>query len=103
MSTSALLPSSDTAWLCIGFAGQALFAMRFVVQWVASERKRQSVIPAAFWYFSLAGGLVLLSYALWRADPIFIVGQVSGLVIYGRNLYFVSSAAPTSAAVQTAG
>lgn len=67
-----------------------LFFMRFFVQWIASERARRSVIPRAFWYFSLAGGLVLLAYAIRRADPVFIIGQASGLVIYGRNLYFVA-------------
>jgi lipid-A-disaccharide synthase-like uncharacterized protein len=84
--------SSETIWLCIGLIGQSLFFMRFFVQWLASERKRESVIPPAFWYFSLAGGLVLLAYAVWRADPIFILGQASGIGIYSRNLYFVSGA-----------
>jgi lipid-A-disaccharide synthase-like uncharacterized protein len=85
--------TSETIWLCIGLVGQGLFSMRFFVQWLASERQRQSVIPTAFWYFSLAGGLVLLAYAVWRADPVFVIGQASGLAIYSRNLYFVSSAA----------
>jgi lipid-A-disaccharide synthase-like uncharacterized protein len=76
-------------WLLVGFIGQGLFTMRFVVQWLASERQRKSVIPLAFWYFSLAGGLTLLAYALWRGDPVFIVGQATGLVIYARNLYFI--------------
>lgn len=83
-------PGSDTLWLGIGFAGQTLFFMRFFVQWIASERERRSVIPHAFWYFSLAGGLVLLAYAIRRADPVFIIGQASGILIYGRNLYFVA-------------
>lgn len=94
--------SSETVWLCIGFIGQALFSARFFVQWLASERQRQSVVPTAFWYFSLAGGVVLLSYALWRADPIFIIGQATGLLIYGRNLYFVSNAARPDSGVQDA-
>lgn len=80
---------SETFWLAVGFLGQALFSMRFVVQWVQSERLRRSVIPTAFWYFSIAGGLTLLSYAIYRRDPVFIVGQTSGLFIYLRNLYFV--------------
>ncbi|MCC7250484.1 MAG: lipid-A-disaccharide synthase N-terminal domain-containing protein [Hyphomicrobium sp.] len=67
-----------------------LFSMRFFIQWIASEKQRRSVIPRAFWYFSLAGGLVLLAYAIRRADPVFIIGQASGILIYGRNLYFVS-------------
>jgi lipid-A-disaccharide synthase-like uncharacterized protein len=95
--------SSETVWLCIGLLGQALFSARFLVQWLASERQRQSVVPTAFWYFSLAGGVVLLSYALWRADPIFVIGQATGLVIYCRNLYFVSHAARPATAVPAAG
>ena len=76
-------------WLIIGFLGQALFSMRFLVQWWASERQRRSVIPLAFWFFSVAGGITLLSYAIYRQDPVFIVGQAGGLVIYLRNLYFI--------------
>ena len=76
-------------WLVVGFAGQALFSMRFLVQWWASERQKRSVIPVAFWFFSLAGGVTLLSYAIYRQDPVFIVGQAGGLFIYSRNLYFV--------------
>ena len=94
--------SSETFWLCIGLIGQALFSARFLVQWLASERQRQSVMPTAFWYFSLAGGVVLLSYALYRADPIFIIGQATGLLIYGRNLYFVSNAARVDAPAASA-
>jgi len=87
------IPGSDTLWLGIGFAGQGLFFMRFFVQWIASERERRSVIPHAFWYFSLAGGLVLLAYAIRRQDPIFIIGQATGILIYGRNLHFVAGRA----------
>jgi lipid-A-disaccharide synthase-like uncharacterized protein len=76
-------------WIVIGFAGQALFSMRFLYQWIASERLRRSVIPEAFWYFSMAGGVTLLAYAIYREDPVFIVGQAAGLVIYARNLYFI--------------
>jgi lipid-A-disaccharide synthase-like uncharacterized protein len=76
-------------WLVIGFTGQALFSMRFLVQWWASERQKRSVIPVAFWFFSLAGGVTLLSYAIYRQDPVFIVGQAGGLFIYSRNLYFI--------------
>jgi lipid-A-disaccharide synthase-like uncharacterized protein len=78
-----------TIWLAVGFLGQAMFSMRFLIQWIQSERRRQSVIPIAFWYFSVAGGSLLLAYALWRLDPVFIVGQAGGLLIYGRNLYFI--------------
>jgi lipid-A-disaccharide synthase-like uncharacterized protein len=81
--------SSTTLWLAIGFLGQALFSARFFVQWIASERARRSVVPNAFWFFSLAGGLVLLSYAIHRRDPVFILGQASGLLIYSRNLHLL--------------
>jgi lipid-A-disaccharide synthase-like uncharacterized protein len=79
----------DQVWLGIGFLGQALFSARFLAQWVASERQRRSVVPRAFWYFSVGGGLTLLAYAVHRWDPVFIVGQAAGLVIYARNLYFI--------------
>lgn len=77
-------------WLVVGFVGQALFSVRFILQWVKSEREGRSVIPVAFWYFSLAGGLVLVAYAIYRADPVFILGQAAGIVIYLRNLYLIS-------------
>ncbi len=78
-----------TFWLAIGFMGQALFSARFLVQWISSEKQKKSVIPIAFWYFSLGGGVTLLSYAIFRLDPVFIVGQAGGLLVYSRNLYFV--------------
>ena len=77
-------------WLIVGFLGQVLFSMRFILQWVHSERARRSVIPLAFWYFSLAGSIVLLTYAIHRQDPVFILGQAGGIVIYLRNLYLIS-------------
>jgi len=76
-------------WLALGFAGQALFSARFLVQWVYSERHKQSLIPVAFWYFSLAGGATLFTYALHIGDPVFILGQSVGVLIYSRNLYFI--------------
>ena len=76
----------NPVWLTIGFLGQALFFGRFFVQWLASEKRKQSVIPRAFWFFSLAGGLVLLFYAIHRRDPVFILGQSVGLFVYLRNL-----------------
>ena len=79
-------------WLGVGFAGQALFGARFLIQWIRSEMLRRSVIPIAFWYCSLAGGVVLLAYAVWRGDPVFIVGQGMGLVVYSRNLYLIYKA-----------
>lgn len=81
----------EHVWLAIGFLGQALFAGRFIVQWVVSEKRRESTIPLAFWYFSVAGGVVLLAYALYRGDPVFILGQFTGLFIYARNLYLIHS------------
>lgn len=76
-------------WLTVGFLGQACFSARFLVQWIASERRRQSVVPIYFWYFSVAGGMILLAYAIHRQDPVFILGQAAGLVIYARNLYLI--------------
>jgi lipid-A-disaccharide synthase-like uncharacterized protein len=77
-------------WLIVGFVGQALFSMRFLLQWVQSERAKKSVIPVAFWYFSLGGSVVLLAYAVYRQDPVFILGQAAGIAIYFRNLYLIS-------------
>ncbi len=76
-------------WVILGLIAQGLFTMRFVVQWIASERAGRSVIPLAFWWFSIAGGLLLLFYALYRKDPVFILGQAFGVFVYLRNLYFV--------------
>ena len=81
--------TETSLWIGIGFAGQLLFTSRFLVQWIASERRRESVVPVAFWWFSLAGGATLLSYALWRHDPVFILGQAMGLVVYARNLALI--------------
>ena len=75
--------------ILIGYIAQMLFAMRFVVQWIASERAGRSVVPTAFWIFSIGGGLMLLGYALYRKDPVFIIGQGAGLFVYGRNLYLI--------------
>jgi lipid-A-disaccharide synthase-like uncharacterized protein len=78
-------------WIIIGFTGQALFSARFIVQWLASERVKRSIIPTAFWYFSLAGGVTLLAYAIHKQDPVFIAGQGLGLIVYLRNLYLIRS------------
>jgi len=80
----------DMIWLVVGFMGQALFSARFLVQWVSSERRKRSVVPLAFWYFSVAGGATLLAYAVHRMDPVFILGQAAGLAVYVRNLYFIA-------------
>ena len=79
----------DLIWKAVGFAGQALFGSRFLVQWIATERRRQSVVPTAFWYLSLCGGLTLLSYAISIKDSVFITGQSFGVLVYVRNLWFV--------------
>ena len=80
---------NNTIWLIVGFLGQGLFSARFLVQWLVSERKKQSVIPVMFWYFSILGGAVLLIYSIHKQDPVFIAGQGAGLLIYFRNLYFI--------------
>ncbi len=92
------MTTTHTFWLILGFTGQALFGMRFVVQWLYSERQKRSVIPNAFWYFSLLGGLTLLCYAIYQRDPVFMVGQASGIFIYLRNLYFLRRARLDAAA-----
>ncbi|HEV3373325.1 MAG TPA: lipid-A-disaccharide synthase N-terminal domain-containing protein [Xanthobacteraceae bacterium] len=75
-------------WLALGFLAQGLFTARFLVQWIASERAGKSVMPIAFWFFSIGGGLLLLVYALYRRDPVFIAGQAFGVFVYARNLHF---------------
>ena len=76
-------------WVAIGFAAQAMFSARFLIQWIASERAGRSVVPIAFWFFSIAGGAILFAYALYRQDPVFIAGQGAGLLIYARNLWLI--------------
>ncbi len=82
--------NNDVIWITIGFTGQALFSMRFLVQWLYSEKKGRSVVPLAFWYFSLAGGITLFAYAVYRKDPVFIIGQAAGVFIYTRNLQLIA-------------
>ena len=89
--------TAERLWLAAGLLGQALFSARFLVQWIASERRQRSVVPNAFWYFSIGGGLTLLAYAIYRQDPVFIIGQGAGLVVYARNLWFIHRAAPSTA------
>ncbi|SHF68503.1 Uncharacterized N-terminal domain of lipid-A-disaccharide synthase [Modicisalibacter ilicicola DSM 19980] len=81
--------TNEWLWLAIGFLGQALFSARFLVQWLASERAKRSIVPTAFWFLSLGGGATLLAYALYRRDPVFIAGQGAGLFIYARNLMLI--------------
>lgn len=78
-------------WILLGFVAQGFFTMRFVVQWLASERAKRSVVPIAFWFFSLGGGALLLIYAIKRQDPVFIAGQGLGLFIYIRNLWLIAN------------
>ena len=77
----------ENIWVIIGLSGQVVFALRFVVQWIHSERKRQSIIPISFWYLSLGGGAATLMYSIYIRDPVFMIGQAGGLLVYGRNLY----------------
>ena len=77
-------------WVLFGFFGQIIFASRFIFQWIASEKKKESFVPLSFWYLSIAGGIVLLIYALYKRDPVFAVGQASGLIVYVRNLMLIA-------------
>jgi len=87
------MPASDLIWLGIGLTGQCLFMMRFIVQWIHSERHHQSLIPVSFWYLSLSGGLIVLAYGLHKLDPVIILGQLPGTVVYTRNLMLIQRAA----------
>jgi lipid-A-disaccharide synthase-like uncharacterized protein len=92
-------------WLGLGFVAQALFASRFIIQWISSEKAGQSVVPLAFWYLSLGGSLLLLIYAIYRKDPVFIIGQSLGGLIYARNLALIARGRSASSddATPTAG
>lgn len=89
------MTSIATTWLAVGLLGQLIFSLRFVVQWISSERQKRSVVPQAFWWLSIAGSLVLLSYAVHRRDPVFVLGQSMGFVIYVRNLILIRRAGRT--------
>ena len=91
------------AWVMLGWFAQLLFSGRFLVQWLASERAKRSVVPVAFWYLSVAGGALLFAYALSRRDPVFIVGQGGGLLIYLRNLWLIHRERRASLTVTDAG
>jgi lipid-A-disaccharide synthase-like uncharacterized protein len=86
------MPLYEKVWMGVGFLGQAIFTARFLVQWAASEKKKESVMPVAFWWISVFGGLTLLSYTIHKQDPPLILGQGMGLVVYVRNLMLVSKA-----------
>jgi lipid-A-disaccharide synthase-like uncharacterized protein len=81
--------TAGNLWVAFGFTAQTMFFLRFFVQWLASEKKKQSVIPVSFWWLSLVGGIMLLVYSVYRKDPVFIVGQATGVLIYVRNLWFI--------------
>ena len=83
--------SGELIWVMVGFLGQAMFSARFIIQWFVSEKAKESIVPIAFWYFSILGGMTLLTYAIWRRDPVIICGQAGGLMIYARNLWFIHS------------
>ena len=76
-------------FMILGFIGQFFFSMRFVVQWIASEKNKKSVVPLSFWIFSVLGSSLLLIYAIYRKDPVFILGQAPNLLIYFRNIWFI--------------
>jgi lipid-A-disaccharide synthase-like uncharacterized protein len=77
-------------WVLFGFFGQFVFAMRFIIQWIVSEKKKESIVPLSFWYLSICGGVILLIYAVYKKDPVFMIGQASGLIVYTRNLMLIT-------------
>jgi lipid-A-disaccharide synthase-like uncharacterized protein len=99
----ASVSTTELIWLGVGFTAQFMFSLRFLVQWVASERARASIVPEAFWYFSFAGGAMLLVYAIYRMDPVFMLGQGMGLIIYSRNIYFIRRAKREGTAIPLPG
>jgi lipid-A-disaccharide synthase-like uncharacterized protein len=97
MSLLGAKTPADGAWLIVGLAGQLMFTARFIVQWLASEKAGRSVVPVAFWYFSIVGGLIVLAYGIRKLDPVIILGQLPGVVIYSRNLWLIRLAKTTDA------
>ncbi|ARG97904.1 lipid-A-disaccharide synthase N-terminal domain-containing protein [Legionella micdadei] len=95
--------NSNYLWLAIGFIGQGIFSARFIVQWLVSEKVKKSVIPVAFWYLSLFGGITLLLYSIYKRDPVFILGQSTGVFIYARNLYLIHREQATRFRVRQSG
>ncbi|NRB35830.1 MAG: lipid-A-disaccharide synthase N-terminal domain-containing protein [Rhodobacteraceae bacterium] len=81
--------TGELIWVIVGLFAQMLFSMRFIVQWIASEKENRSVVPEAFWWFSIVGGLTLFAYAVHRGDPVFMLGQSLGIVVYTRNLWLI--------------
>ena len=89
LSTFGAGSTGDAVWLLVGLLGQLAFTARFIVQWVASERAKASVMPVAFWYLSIVGGLVVLAYGIHKLDLVIILGQLPGVVVYSRNLWLI--------------
>ena len=96
------MSTTEIVWVAIGFLGQGLFFGRWLIQWIASERKAESRVPVAFWYMSLVGGLITLAYAIYRRDPVFIAGQSIGALVYIRNLMLIYRQGPAAESVQPA-
>lgn len=92
-----MMVTAERLWVGLGLFGQLLFSARFIIQWIASERKKRSIIPVSFWYFSLGGSALLLAYAIYRKDPVFILGQSVGAVVYVRNLRLIRTSRQTEA------
>jgi lipid-A-disaccharide synthase-like uncharacterized protein len=95
--------TSEYIWMAVGFVGQVFFGLRFVVQWIASERRKQSVVPLAFWYLSVVGSVILLAYAVYLRNPVFIAGYSLNLLIYIRNLWIIFHASPGKAGSEGGG
>ncbi len=83
------MKTAEVFWVSVGLFGQFLFFMRFLIQWIVTEKNKKSTIPVAFWFFSISGGIILLVYSIYRKDPVFILGQGLGVLIYSRNLYYI--------------
>ncbi len=98
----ASITTTELIWLGIGLMAQLMFSMRFILQWIASERARRSVMPEVFWYFSVAGGILLFAYAIYRLDPVFMLGQGMGLFIYARNIQLIRNQKKSGGAVNQA-
>lgn len=95
--------ATDLAWLIVGLFAQIMFSLRFILQWVSSEKEKRSVIPPAFWWFSLFGGLTLFAYGLHRREPVLILGQAMGVVIYARNIVLIHRSQREQAGPSVAG
>ena len=92
MTMLGVTSAADAVWVTVGLLGQLMFTGRFLVQWVASEKAGRSVVPVSFWYFSIMGSLIVLAYGVHKLDPVIIVGQLPGSVIYARNLWLIQKA-----------